>query len=182
MFSHLFGFWGWVILVVVVGLAIVGFFVDAAREGVVGHGESVYKRKKYLFDANSEFELYKILVRLYANQYRIFAQVNYSHLLESKGRGFVASRAGRSRIDRKSADFVLCEFESAAPLLVIELDGSVHGTPKKHERDLFIDTVCAEAGLPILHLEVGSFDESQLKTLIQQKLSPQSIPNPYSRE
>lgn len=171
MFSHLFGFWIWVIVAVMVGLAIVGFFIDAAREGVAGRGESGYKRKKYLFDANSEFELYKMLVRLYANQYRIFAQVNYNHLLESNSRGFVASRAERSRIDRKSADFVLCEYDSVVPLLVIELDGSVHGTAKKHERDVFIDTVCAEVGLPILHLEVGTFDESSLKALVDAKIT-----------
>lgn len=171
--------WGWLILVVVAVIVVKEFAGRGSKSRAKPFG---YRRKQYLFDSNSEFELYKTLVRLCANQYRIFAQVNYSHLLESKSRGFVASRAVRSRIDRKSADFVLCEFESAAPLLVIELDGSVHGTPKKHERDVFIDTVCAEAGLPILHLEVGSFDESQLKTLIQQKLPPQPNSNPYSRE
>ena len=76
----------------------------------------------------------------------------------------------------------MCELDSVVPLLVIELDGSAHSISKKGGRDTFIDTVCAEAGLPILHLEVGSFDESQLKILIQQKLLSQQNPNPYSRE
>lgn len=133
-----------------------------------------YRRKKYLFDTNSEFELYKTLMRLYADQYRIFAQINYSHLIEPKSHGFVASRAERSRIDRKSADFVLCEFNSAVPLLVIELDGSAHGIPKKRERDAFIDSICAQVSLPILHLEVGTFDEASLNALVDAKVTPKT--------
>lgn len=175
------GWKGWALLALVI---IVGAI--AKEFGGQGFESSTrpfgYRRKKYLFDANSEFELYKTLMRLYADQYRIFAQVNYSHLIEPNSHGFVATRAGRSRIDRKSADFVLCEFNSAVPLLVIELDGSAHGIPKKHERDVFIDSICNEVGLPILHLEVGHFDEAILKTLIEQKLSPQPNSSPYSRE
>lgn len=161
-------------MAVVMGLAIVGFFIDAVRGGETGRGSvaSGYRRKEYLFDSNSEFRLYHLLMKLYANQFHIFAQVNYNHLLEPKSRGFVASRAGRSRIDRKSADFVLCELDSVVPLLVIELDGSAHSISKKRERDTFIDKICTEAGLPILHLEVGAFDEATLKALVDAKITP----------
>lgn len=164
----------WALLALAIILVIIRVLAERSgeRSSELGAGLFNYRRKKYLFDTNSEFELYKVLVRLYANQYRIFAQVNYSHLIESKSKSIVTSRSERSRIDRKSADFVLCEFESAVPLLVMELDGSAHGIPKKRERDAFIDGVCAEVGLPILHLEAGTFNEASLKALVDAKVTP----------
>ena len=131
---------------------------------------NVFERKPYLFDTNSEFALYKILDELFGNSYRIFAQVNYSHLIQPKKSTKWEERRDRSRIDRKSADFVICDRQTVVPKLIIELDGYVHNYSSKEKRDKFIDEIAEIAGLPILHLKTNNFNKEFVKTEVSKKL------------
>ncbi len=116
---------------------------------------SVYEKKQYLFDTNSEFHLYKILIELFGEKYFIFPQVNYSHLIQvKKTSDWTEERKNRNSIDRKSADFVVCDKEKVVPCLVIELDGGIHESDKKKkDRDVFINELTKIVGLPILHIK-----------------------------
>ena len=54
-------------------------------------------------------------------------------------------------ISAKHADFLLCDISDARLRLIIEPDDSSHKQRRRQERDEFLDQVCADARLPILH-------------------------------
>jgi len=147
-------------------LALDYFFKNNKKE----HNLSGYEKKAHLFDTRAEFNLYKILLELFGEQYFIFPQINYSHLIKVKSAEWKESQAYRSRIDRKSADFVLCDKAQTLPLLVIELDGSAHNIQKKQDRDQFIDELLNQINLPILHLKNDNLDREFVKNEILKKL------------
>jgi very-short-patch-repair endonuclease len=162
------------IIVVVAIFVIVGVIVVLAELfGVVNRDNfSPYQKKKYLFDTKSEFDLYKILLELYGDKYHIFPQINYSHLIEIKNMERRERHRHRSRIDRKSADFVVCDKERVVPQLVIELDGSVHDLPNKQRRDKFIDDIMKSIGLPILHLKTENLSKESIREEVDRILLP----------
>jgi len=133
--------------------------------------ELPYEKKPYLFDANSEFNLYKVLIELYGDKYYIFPQINYSHLIQPKKSNWEEERKYRNKIDRKSADFVFCDKEKIIPKLIIELDGYVHNFKSKQARDQFIDEITGIVDLPILHLKTGNMSRDFIEKEINNKLS-----------
>ena len=162
-----------VAILVVVGIV---FVLKELWGGTSTDDPSPYQKKKYLFDTTSEFSLYKILLELYGDKYHIFPQINYSHVVEVKQMDWKEQRRYRSRIDRKSADFVLCDKERVVPQLIIELDGSAHDLPNKRRRDEFIDGITKIVGLPILHLKTSGIDRESVKTEVDRALIAPSAP------
>jgi very-short-patch-repair endonuclease len=132
---------------------------------------SVYERKAFLFDNVTELNLFRILLELFGNEYHIFAQVNYSHLIQPKKTDFQEERKYRSRIDRKSADFVLCDKAHVVPQLIIELDGSVHNFASKQKRDEFINDITKVVGLPVLHIKTGNLSKEFIRASVIEKLN-----------
>ena len=163
--------WPLVLLAIVamVGVAIYQIFFN--RDEDEEPDLSVYERKPFLFDNISEFNLYKILLELFGDKYHIFPQVNYSHLIQPRKSTWEEERRHRSRIDRKSADFIFCDKERVVPKLIIELDGSVHNFKSKQTRDEFINELTKLVDLPILHLRTGSLDKEFIRAEINKKLA-----------
>jgi very-short-patch-repair endonuclease len=126
-----------------------------------------YAKKPFLFDTVSEFHFFFTLNDMLGADYCIFPQVNYSHLVEARAGNPYENRRLRSHIERKSADFVICDKKTCVPRLVIDLDGSVHGRSDIHEKDTEIDEVLKTVGLPILRL---SNKESTDKELVKSKV------------
>lgn len=158
-----------IVLIFIIG---VGIFISfQKREEGEEPDLSVYERKPFLFDTVSEFNLYKILLELFGDKYQIFPQVNYSHLIQPRKSTWEEERRHRSRIDRKSADFVFCDKERVVPQLIIELDGSVHNFKSKQVRDEFINELTKLVDLPILHLKTGSIDKEFIRVEINKKLT-----------
>ena len=155
------------VIFVLIGIA---FVLKELFGGTSADDPSPYQKKKYLFDTTSEFNLYKILLELYGDKYYIFPQINYSHLVEVKKMEWKEERRYRSRIDRKSADFVLCDRERVVPQLVIELDGSAHDLLGKQKRDAFIDDITKIVGLPILHIKTSNMNKESIKAEVDQAL------------
>jgi hypothetical protein len=56
-----------------------------------------------------------------------------------------------NRTSQKHLDFVLCEPDTLAPALAVELDDASHCRQDRQRRDEFVDAVCAVAELPVLH-------------------------------
>lgn len=160
-------------VLVVLGIIVVGKFVIELiiAKPVPKADLSVFERKSYLFDAVSELNLYKLLVELFGDTYYIFPQINYAHLIQPRKSSWTEERKARSRIDRKSADFVLCDKDRGVPQLIIELDGSVHETKKKHTRDEFIDELAKIVDLPVLHLKTGDIQREFVRDEVQRMLS-----------
>jgi len=130
-----------------------------------------YKRRNYLFDSAAEFNFYKILLELFGDQYYIFPQVGYSHLVEPNKLSKWEYKRHRSKIDKKSADFVFCDKVRMVPQLVLELDGVTHGWENRKERDFFIDELMKDVGLLILHIQAGTTDKLIIKNSILNKLA-----------
>lgn len=107
---------------------------------------------------------------MFGEKYFIFPQVNYSHLIQPRKTTWEEERKYRSRIDRKSADFVICDKEKIVPLLIIELDGSVHNFKSKQARDEFIDELTKIVDLPIIHIKTNNVDKEFIKNEISKKL------------
>jgi very-short-patch-repair endonuclease len=90
-----------------------------------------------------------------ASKYRIFPQVTLASLVAVK-RGTSAYQSYHNKIDRKTVDYALFSKDTFMPRLVIELDDSSHDHEDRKERDAFLDSVLAKAGLPLLHVKTRS--------------------------
>lgn len=132
---------------------------------------SVYGKRTYLFDNNTEFQLFKLLNELFDDKFYIFPQIRYGSLVTVKN----PIRYGkfdhqRSRIDKKSADFVLCDKNQVVPRLVIELDGSSHNRTDRRTRDVFIDELMKDVNMPIVHLKTSNLSKSFVKSEVDRIL------------
>ena len=86
------------------------------------------------------------------SKYYIFPQVSLASLVYvEKDTG--AYQTWHNKIDRKSVDFVLFDRSTISPVLAIELDDSSHEREDRQERDIFVDSVLAKVGLPLLHVK-----------------------------
>lgn len=164
-------------IVFVVSMLFIGLIFPLLKKKLDGKEEkpalsNYFNRRKFLFDVASELNFYKILMELYGNNYRIFAQVQYSHLVEpKKSLSFVESRKYRNMIDRKSADFVICDKDTIAPILVIELDGSVHSQAKVRINDEFKNEITKVVDLPLLRINSENIDKEYIKNKIDSIIS-----------
>lgn len=151
-------------------LEIVSLLLKRSKGGVSAD-LSVYEKKPYLFDTTSEFNFYKQLLMWFGGTHHVFPQINYSHLVRAKKMDWKEEQKYRSRIDRKSADFVLCDKERVVPQLVIELDGGSHNLQSRRARDEFIDDISHITNLPVLHIKTSELDNpDQIRTKIESAL------------
>ncbi len=158
--------WFFLVLIVVAVLVII-FFLKTKREDDLSN----YVKRKFLFDTKEEFDLFLLLCELFGDKYYVFPQVHYSHVIEArKGLDFSERMHYWNKINRKSADFVLCDKTQIVPQLVIELDGSSHDLDKRRERDEFINELIKVTGLKIKHLKSGSFNKDFIKKEIEEIL------------
>lgn len=128
-----------------------------------------YTKKDY-FLTRAEHEFFKVLELAVADTYYIFPQVHYEKILLLSGEGS-RRRGYLSKIDKKSADFVLFDKRNVSPILVIELDDRTHLYERRIRRDIFINNVLEKAKIPILHVNTIP-DSQKLREQIEEKLTP----------
>ncbi|MCC7500519.1 DUF2726 domain-containing protein [Candidatus Nomurabacteria bacterium] len=129
-----------------------------------------FQKRTYLFYSASEFKFFKFLVEIYADQYYIFPQINIAHLVEPKSKEFFEHRRDRSRIEKKSVDFVICDKVQIKPLLVIELDGHTHNWESRIKRDDFVNSLMSDVQLPILRVKTEDVGKGFVKDEINKAL------------
>jgi len=128
-----------------------------------------YKRKNF-FLTRAEHECFDALMAAVGNDYLIFAQVHLPTLIDNKvvGQNW---RAAFRHINGKSVDFVLCDKAYISPKLAIELDDKSHERPERQERDVEVERILQEAGVPLLRLQNrGRFDPNELLQQIKKLL------------
>lgn len=128
-----------------------------------------YRRKGSLI-SDAEHKFFDVLVSSVGNQYYIFPQVHLSDLLDHDvvGQNW---RGAFSHINGKSVDFVLCDKQGIAPLLVIELDDRSHTREDRELRDEEVERILKESGLPLLRFENhGRFEKEDVINRISEKL------------
>lgn len=126
-----------------------------------------YQRKEY-FMTRHESDFYKALVEAIGAEYFIFAQVHLSSILDERIKG-ENWKAARAHINRKSIDFLLCDKETISPKLAIELDDWSHARADRKVRDVVVEEILAEVGLPLFR----TTNTENLREGIRNALHPQ---------
>lgn len=74
--------------------------------------------------------------------------------------------AALNRINSRHVDFVICRTDDWTPMLAIELDDDSHERADRKKRDMFVNSLFASAGIPLLRIHVREAD--RLETLVHQ--------------
>lgn len=146
------------------------FIVLALLKLKLGKGASkagVYYLKDSLFSA-AERSFLGVVERNLPVGVRIFGKVRLEDFL-GVVRGLEAGerQAARNRINRKHVDFLLVRATDLKPLAAIELDDRSHDEADRQQRDSFVDSAFASAGLPILHVPAHTaYNPGEIKAKI----------------
>jgi len=126
-----------------------------------------YNSINYLLSP-AEKQFFELLQKVAAPRYSVFPKVRLADIVSP------VSDLDRSiwqsafnSIAEEHVDFVLCDSCNLAVLAVIELDDFSHKEGKQAKQDIFMDSVMAEAKIPIFHVPVkSSYRPSQLKQIL----------------
>jgi len=115
-----------------------------------------YVIRKTLFSP-AERSFFGILKQSLSEHYEIFGKVRIADvLLLKKGLDGISWRISLSKITSKHFDYVLCDKRTLQILAVIELDDKTHHQLKTIERDIFVQDICKNSGLPLIRFAVKS--------------------------
>lgn len=138
-----------------------------------------YRKKDWLF-TRGERAFYDALHTAMGETYHLYPKVRLVDLVWLP-RGIPKRQQHLNRVMAKHVDFVLCDRQTIAPQLIIELDDALHDREERRVRDAFIDRVLQAAGLPILHIRArASYEPRELEEQIHSLLSSKSTPSASS--
>ena len=126
-----------------------------------------YERKNYLITV-PERDYYNMLTQILGTDYLVFPQVHMSAILEHRVRGQNWKAAFR-HVNQKSVDYVICDKTHLTPLIAVELDDRSHDSDDRRARDIEVERMLSEAGLPLLRFTHNQ-DLSSVKNQILEKL------------
>lgn len=127
-------------LVVLLIVAVVAF---------IGSRRPAYRRGRFLTPNEKRF--LAVLDEAVGEGHRVFVQVRLAELVDVDLSATSAKRrAAMNKVFGKSIDFVICGSSSLEPIAAIELDDRTHALPHRRERDIFVDAVFSEIGIPLL--------------------------------
>ncbi len=129
-----------------------------------------YQKKEALLTA-AECQFYVVLQGLAAvEKLDVFAKVRIEDVIEVR-KGARSYQSHRNRISSRHLDFVLCDRQKTAPMLVIELNDSSHKRRKRQQRDEFVEKALEVAGIPLLWLPVqDAYPVHELSRQVREKL------------
>ena len=130
------------------------FGVGPSDAGGVSVAQFPYQRKDYLL-SKGERAFFVVLQSAIGDDYLIFSKVRLADLIFVR-RGTEKRQSLFNRIQSKHIDFVLCSHDVVRPMLAIELDDASHDRKDRQDRDGFVDSALAAAGLPILHVKASA--------------------------
>jgi very-short-patch-repair endonuclease len=152
-----------------VGFILTALKGSAGRSGKKERQVYQYSSKKF-FLTRAEHECYDALIAAVGEEYHVFPQVHLPSIVDNKVIG-QHWKAAFSHISQKSVDFVLCDKSYISPKLAIELDDRTHERPDRRERDIEVERILEDAGLPLLRLENhGAFHPTELAQKIADAL------------
>lgn len=124
----------------------------------------------------AEANFYRILKQLVGNNLLIFPKLSLKEFLQVTDQPNFQSHY--NRIDRKHIDFLLCDSDTLQPVFAIELDDSSHRQAERGQRDIFVETILAKAGLPLVRIPVRtSYNTQELSVLFKNAIQNREIRN-----
>jgi hypothetical protein len=159
----------WVVVAILLAALIV--VAALARAFTPRIPPSPYRRRGSLF-TRDERRFYEALRQAAGQRFLVFAQMRLIDLVEVP-KGAAGSPFWYAKVRHKHVDFVLCDRETTAPVLAIELDGASHETEIQRQRDAEKDAVLRQAGLPLLRVatQKGGYTPKALAAAIGEVLS-----------
>lgn len=114
-----------------------------------------------------ELRFYRVLLRAMPEGLAVFVKVRVMDLLSVLPDAWHQYGAPGSGMH---VDFVLADGKTLVPILVIELDDKSHAWPEAQKKDAFKDMAFASAGLPLMRVKVGKYDEGELGGRIREAM------------
>ncbi len=136
-------------------------------------GRRAYRRAGPLFTP-AELRFLAALEKAVAGRARVYGKVRLADVLAVKdsvsGKHFWRAF---NAIACKHLDYVLCERDTLAVILAIELDDRSHARDERRARDAFVDEALAGAGIPLLRFPVrGRYAQRELDEALRPWLPP----------
>lgn len=72
--------------------------------------------------------------------------------------------AALNKISQKHVDFLICRHQDWMPMLGVELDDDSHERKDRKERDMFVNSLFASTGVPLIRIHIREIQ--QIETLI----------------
>lgn len=126
------------------------------------------------FFSPAEANFYRVLKQMVSENLLIFPKIALKEFLSVTDQSNFQSHY--NRIDRKHVDFLLCNSNTLEPVFAIELDDSSHRQADRGQRDMFVETILAKAGLPLVRIPVrASYNTQELGILFKNAIQNREI-------
>lgn len=133
-------------------IAVVAIFVLKRLKGSSSDGEGnfPYVLGTGLFSP-AERSFLGVLDQAVGSDFRVFGKVRVADVVSvAKGTPKALWQRAFNKISAKHFDYVLCRPTDLKPVCVIELNDQSHAQDSRKGRDLFLEGVCATAGIPLI--------------------------------
>lgn len=153
------------------------YFVNRSRNSDSSRADSEikptvnyrYRRKDFVM-TKAENDFFNSLTDILGDEYYVFPQVHLSTILDHKIKG-QNWKAAFSYINQKSVDYVVCNRQYRRPILGIELDDWSHDGDARKQRDVNVDYMFKESGIPLLRIrDVRGMTATDIKAKLDEYL------------
>lgn len=159
-----------IILIVAITLIITYYQKQKRTEtNETSKDDGIYPYERTYLLTKNEWSFHKKLKPIADKMgYTILAKIRLADLIKVKtGTPQKDYNKYFSKIRSKHIDFILCNPENLAPILLIELDDPSHKREDRKNRDKFVDNALNTAGYKILHTTGGAELENQINTILE---------------
>lgn len=133
--------------------------------------EKMPYKKKYLLTKN-EWSFYKKIKPICdKNNLHIISKVRLADIVEvEKSLEYKEKQKYFNKIKNKHIDFIICNPENLAILVLIELDDKSHERKNRIARDEFVNKLCEKVGYKLIRTNNANNFEELIKPWINEKI------------
>lgn len=149
-----------VIFIALVAMAGIKISSGSEKRKVLKNNKYSYYAKELMM-SRTEADFFRRLDSAVSERYFVFPQVHLSALFDHRINGQDWSVAFW-HVNGKSVDFVLCDKITLKPAYALELDDFTHGRRDRVERDIEVERIFKEAGLPLVRFRDASVSSDEI--------------------
>ena len=145
---------GWVVIAVVIVVVIAIAVLTLSQKQEIQQPEYPYKKIDVLFTP-AERSFLGVLSQAVGENAQIFGKVRVADVITPK-KGMPRSDWQRAfnKISSKHFDFLLCDKNDLSVLCAIELNDNSHNSKSRKNRDVFLESACRSANVPLIQVSV----------------------------